>query len=137
MSVYKFHMLSFERWAERIGGDRSKSAYWKRIFEDHPEFFRLDRERKLASLVWRRQNPKRFHVDRGLLSVAECNALTPAEKEQSIAERLSDSDVKTLIDTAINLHARAVELQRESRWWVLLARAVGGIIGAILGTLFK
>lgn len=138
MGIYKFHMRSFGDWAESISGDASQSLHWRKIFEEHPEFFRLDTTRQLASLVWRRQFPKRFHVDQGRqLSEEEYSALSPQEQERVSRAPLSPSDIKTLMDAAINLHSRAVELQREARWWIPLASsAVGGLIGAILGTLF-
>ena len=137
--VYRFHMRSFDGWAESISGDASMGAYWRRIFEEHPEFFRLDTSKQFASLVWRRQFPKRFHVDREqLLSKEECEALPPQEEERLSRAPLLPSDIKTLIDAAINLHSRAVELQLESRWWIPLASsAVGGLIGATLGALIR
>jgi len=51
MSTYKFYKLSFDAWADRISGDSSRADYWRIIFEQHPEFFRLDTERAKASLV--------------------------------------------------------------------------------------
>ena len=63
METYKFYRLSFEGWADRITANKNQGLYWKNVFEQHPEFFRLDSAREKASLVWRRQYPKRFHVD--------------------------------------------------------------------------
>src|SRR5664279_3256422 len=63
MATYKFYKLDFEGWADRISADKSRAGHWERVFEQHAEFFRLDGERKRASLVWRRQYPKRFNVD--------------------------------------------------------------------------
>lgn len=138
MAVYEFHMRSFEKWAVSITGDESKADYWKKVFDDHPEFFRLDTTRTLASLVWRRQYPKRYHVDRQqMLSEQERAALPEDEMGRLSRPPLTPTDIKTLIDTAINLHTRAVELRRESRWWVPLAGAVGGLVGAIVGSLLK
>lgn len=138
MAVYEFHMRSFDKWAESITGDESKADNWKTIFEEHPEFFRLDTTRTLASLVWRRQYPKRYHVDRQqLLSEQESKALPDGEKKRLSRPPLSPTDIKTLIDAAINLHTRAVELRRESRWWVPLACAVGALLGSIVGSALK
>lgn len=139
MGVYKFHMRPFGEWAESIGGDSSKASFWRNIFEEHPEFFRLDTTGQLASLVWRRQFPKRFHVDRlQMLSEQEYAALSPQEKERVSRAPLSPSDIKTLIDKAINLQSRAVDIQREGRWWIpLVSSALGGLIGAIVGSLVK
>lgn len=139
MAVYEFHMRSFEKWAVSITGDESKADYWKKILEEHPEFFRLDTTRTLASLVWRRQYPKRYHVDRQqLLSEQEIMALPGGEKNGRLSRPpLAPADIKTLLDAAINLHTRAVELRRESRWWVPLAGAIGGLVGSIVGSVLK
>ena len=139
MSTYKFYKLTFDGWADRIGADSSKGDHWRKVFEEHPEFFRLDSERQKASLVWRRQYPKRFHVDREeRLSTEAFKALADTEKDRVSRDRLTPADIKTLIDTAISLHSRAVDLQRESRWWVpLVSSAIGGLIGAILGAWLK
>jgi len=138
MAVYEFHMRSFESWAVGISGEKSKADYRKRVFEEHPEFFRLDTTRTLASLVWRRQFPKRYHVDRQKqLSEAGCERLSDQEQKRLSRPPLAPTDIKTLIDAAINLHSRAVELRRESRWWVPLAGAVGGLVGAVIGAYLK
>jgi hypothetical protein len=139
MSVYKFHMCTFETWAENIGGDASTASYWKLVFQEHPEFFRLDTTRQRASLVWRRQLPKHFDVDSGeLLSEKEVDALTQPEQKRLSRGPLSPSETKTLIDTAISLHSSAVELQRENRWWIpLVSSLIGGLIGALVGTFFR
>ena len=134
MGTYKFYWQDFAGWAERICGDAQQAAYWRRIFEDHPEFFRLDGERQGAALVWRRQYPKRFHVDEERrLTVAECLALGEAEMERVSREPLSADDIRTLIDTAVGLHSRALDQQKERRWWLPLATAVAALLGAVLG----
>src|SRR5215212_938906 len=80
-STYKFYKLTFDAWADRISADSSRGEYWKKIFEQHPEFFRLDGQRQKASLVWRRQYPKRFQVDdERVLTRAEYDSLTETEK---------------------------------------------------------
>jgi hypothetical protein len=39
---YEFHMLTFGEWAQSTTGDSSKAEFWRRLFDEHPEFFRLD-----------------------------------------------------------------------------------------------
>jgi hypothetical protein len=81
MGTYKFYKLSFEGWADRITANKNQAFYWKNVFEQHPEFFRLDSAREKASLVWRRQYPKRFHVDlEKHLSVEKFKALPDDQK---------------------------------------------------------
>ena len=138
MGTYKFYWQDFAGWAERISGDAGQAAYWRGIFEDHPEFFRLDGERQGAALVWRRQYPRRFHVDEERrLTVAECMALGEAGMERVSREPLSADDIRSLIDTAVGLHSRALDQQKERRWWLPLATAVAALLGAVLGAWLK
>lgn len=136
MAVYKFYKLSFEDWADRISADKSQAEKWKTLFLEHPEFFRLDGAREKASLVWRRQFPRRYDVDsERILSVQEYEAL-PVDKSARISRTpLSSSDIKALVDTAVNLHSRALEHQKDKRWWVALASAGGALVGSIVGKL--
>jgi len=138
MSTYKFYKLPFDGWADRISADSSRGAYWQRIFEQHPEFFRLDGQRQKASLVWRRQYPKRFQVDEErVITKEEYDALDEKAKERVSRVRLTPADIKALVDTAINLHARALEEQKEKRWWIPPASAIGGLVGGVIGSLLS
>ena len=137
MAVYKFYKLSFEEWADRISADKAQADRWRTVFLEHPEFFRLDGAREKASLVWRRQFPRRYDVDaERVLTLAEYDSL-PAERSARVSRiPLSSGDIKALVDTAVNLHSRALEHQKDKRWWVALASAGGGLIGALVGKLF-
>ena len=117
MATYKFYKLEFEVWADRLSADRTRAAHWQQVFEDHPEFFRLDGQRQKASLVWRRQYLKRYSVDAlHEFSKEQYDALDEKWKGASFTRATSASDIKTLIDTAINLHSRALEAQKHQQW---------------------
>lgn len=138
MATYKFYKLPFSGWADRMSADERQAEKWKTVFVEHPEFFRLDSTREKASLVWRRQFPKRYDVDaERILTSAEYKALTPAQQLRVSRVPLSSADIKALVDTAVNLHSRALEHHKDKRWWVALAGAVGGLIGSVVGTLLK
>lgn len=138
MATYKYYKLSFAAWADRMSADESQAEKWKTVFLQHPEFFRLDSWREKASLVWRRQFPKRYDVDTGqVLSSAEYEKLSLEEKLRVSRVPLSSADIKALVDTAVNLHSRALEHHKDKRWWVALAGAVGGLVGSVLGTVLK
>lgn len=135
MGLYKFYKLDFAGWADRIAGDPSEGAHWKQVFEEHPEFFRLNTERDRASLVWRRQHQRRYHVDQErTLSKEEYKALPDAQRSRVSRLPLVAAEVGTLIQTATNLHSRALEHQRETRWWI---PAAVGLVGVILGALLR
>jgi hypothetical protein len=138
MAVYKYYKQPFSGWADRITADKSQADKWRTLFLEHPEFFRLDSARQKASLVWRRQFPKRYDIDeQRVLSNTEYDALSPAKKLRVSRIPLSSADIKAMVDTAVNLHSRALEQQRERRWWVALAGGAGGFAGAVGGVLLN
>jgi len=136
MATYKYYKLTFPKWADRISADEKQADKWKAVFLQHPEFFRLDSAREKASLVWRRQFPKRYDVDtQRVLTNTEYDALSPEKKLRISRTPLSSTDIKAMVDTAVNLHSRALEHQKERRWWTALAGGVGGLTGSIVGAL--
>jgi hypothetical protein len=138
MATYKFYKLTHEKWADRIAADRTQTEKWKTIFLEHPEFFRLDSAREKSSLVWRRQFPKLYDVDGGrLINKDDYDRLSEARRARISRVPLSSADIKALVDTAVNLHSRALEYQKDRRWWAALAGGVGGMLGAIIGGLLK
>jgi hypothetical protein len=112
-----------------------RAGHWQRVFEEHPEFFRLDGERKRASLVWRRQYPKRFNVDTlSEISKEQYDGVDGTEKAQISRVPLLASDIKTLIDTAINLHSRALEAEKHQHWYKPAAlQVLAALVGAVIG----
>ena len=136
MATYKFYKLDFEGWADRISADKSRAGHWQRVFEDHPEFFRLDGERKRASLVWRRQYPKRYNVDTSKeISKQEFEQLDNLSKARISRVPLPASEIKTLIDTAINLHSRDLEALKHAGWYKpRLIQALAALAGALIGS---
>ncbi len=133
MGTYKFYKLDFAGWADRITGDISKADHWKRLFEEHPEFFRLDSAKERASLVWRRQRQKLFNVDtEKKISRKDYLALNEAQKKRISRMPLDSNDISSLITTAIDLHSRALEHKKDTRWWV---SGAFGLVGVLLGAL--
>lgn len=131
LGSYKFYKLDFDVWADRIVGDSSKAEHWKTVFEQHPEFFRLDVPRKKASLVWRRQHQKLFDVDsEDTISREKYWELTDEERNRISRTPLNSDEIGSLIGTAVNMHDHALMRQRDSRWWVPLGSS---FIGAVLG----
>jgi hypothetical protein len=89
--------------------------------------------------VLRRQFPKRYHVDEEkALSTKDVRELPPTERLRISRDPLTAQDIKALIDTAVDLHSRALEQQRDKRWLVtMIASASGGLVGALVGALLK
>lgn len=136
MATYKFYKLDFRGWADRITGDPNTAEHWKEVFEQHPEFFRLDSRKRRASLVWRRQHQKRYDVDaEKALNKLEYEALPLAGKERISRNPLGSAEISTLLKAAIDLHSRALEQTRERRWWISIFAAVMGFAGAVIGAL--
>lgn len=138
MGTYKFYKLDFDGWAYRIGNNEKNSDYWKTIFSEHPEFFRVGSDGRTASLVIRRQHPKLYDVDSGQLITTEIyRTLNQNQKMRISRAILSPSEIATLINTAIQIHTRTMERARDARWWLPLITAGAGFIGAILGALLR
>jgi hypothetical protein len=135
MATYKFYKLDFEGWADRISADKAQADHWRAVFEQHPEFFRLDGERKKASLVWRRQYPKRYDIDAlKEMSKEEFDQLTPQQKARVSRIPLKADDIKTLIATAIDLHSRELDAKKDRLWYKpVVLQAIAGLLGAALG----
>ena len=138
MATYKFYKAEHSTWAKRIEGDESNGEYWKKIFKEHPEFFRLGGERNKASLVWRRNYQKLYDVDlEEKISRDKFKSLNKEEKARISRIPLADSDISTLINTAINLHTRELDEKKDARWWIAAIAGFSGMLGAIIGSLIK
>ena len=135
MATYKFYKRDFSKWADRIEGNPENGDYWKSIFKEHPEFFRLDKPREKASLVWRRNHQKLYHVDlEEKISREAYKSLTDEEKKKISRSPLTNTDISTLVNTAINLHSGEIDHKKDSRWWI--SGAIG-LAGVILGAVIK
>lgn len=135
MGTYKFYKLDFAGWADRICGQQSEAEHWKSVFRDHPEFFRLDVSRQRASLAWRRTHQKLYNVDtEEKVTRQNFDRLSDNDKNRISRSPLSSEDIGTLLNTAVELHSRALAHQREQRWWVT---AVITVVIAMIGFLSK
>lgn len=135
MSTYKFYKLDFSGWSKRITGSENNEADWRVIFDEHPEFFRLSSDQRKVSLVWRRSYKRNFHVDyEKALTAEELSSLPSKEKSERVSRSpLSNNDIATLISTAVDLHSRAIESQKEKRWLLpSLVTVVAVCLGAII-----
>lgn len=132
--TYKYYKLDFEGWADRITGDKNRSPHWRAVFEEHPEFFRLDSARERASLIVRRQRQKLYNVDDETIWPKErYAALTDEHKERFSRLPLTPHEIQALISVAINLHTRAAETAKEKRWLLtLIVPLVGALLGGVL-----
>ncbi|NRR92391.1 N-carbamoyl-L-amino acid amidohydrolase [Winogradskyella undariae] len=133
MGIYKFYKLDFSQWADRISGDINETAKWENVFIEHPEFFRIDQTKKKVSLVWRRNYPKNFDVDtRNEISKSDFLALSDEKKARISRNPLKNDDITMLIESAISLHSRALQLKQDKRWWVpVLIGVIAGVISTI------
>ncbi|MDX2370543.1 MAG: N-carbamoyl-L-amino acid amidohydrolase [Colwellia sp.] len=136
MSTYKFYKLDFIGWSKKITGSEGDAEEWKQIFIEHPEFFRLNNDKQKVSLVWRRSYQRNFHVDdEKILTREEIDKLPTKERSERISRApLSNNDTATLISTAVNLHTRAIESEKEKRW---LLPSLVTILAVCLGAMIK
>jgi hypothetical protein len=137
--TYKFYKLDFGTWADRISGDVRRGTHWRLVFEEHPEFFRLDSAKQRASLILRRQRQKLYNVDdQTTWSRKSYQLLSAEEKLRFSRSPLEADEIEALIDVAINLHSRAAERARDKRWLVPPSLAfIGAMLGGLLPLLIR
>lgn len=135
MGTYKFYKLEIAKWAERIRGQDASTEHWRKVFTDHPEFFRVDKTGDKASLVWRRAKPKIFNVDTGVnISKSKYDELGVEHKKRISRTPLSPEDIASLISTAISLHSREIEHNKEKKkLGPFLMAVVPPLIGVLIG----
>lgn len=133
---YRYYKLSFEKCAERISNDPSASKKWEQIFREHPEFFRVTENH--ASLVWRRQLPKLFDPKKmDEITRDQFEKLEKGAKDKITRKPLEAEQINALINTATDLHQRALDQQTASRYWIPIVTAVLAFIGAVVGALIS
>ncbi|MBD1571544.1 N-carbamoyl-L-amino acid amidohydrolase [Aliivibrio sp. S10_S31] len=134
-----FYKLDCADWAKRITGNENNADEWRVIFKEHPEFFRFGDGEVKAALVWRRSYRKRYNVkEERNLSFSEYSALSEEQKKDISRTPLTGDEIAVLIQTAIELHSRAIEQNREYRWLSTpLLSILGGSIAALIGWFSK
>jgi hypothetical protein len=135
MALNSPYRMSCKDWAFKISGDEEKSKYWRAIFDEHPEFFRKSTlSDDSYALIWRRALPRRYdRATKQLITDAEYDALSAQEKAKITRPAVPESQIKTLMDMAVDLHSRAVEANRDWRWWIAPALSFGGsFVGALI-----
>lgn len=140
MARYKYYQLDFKEWSYRITGSHDNDDHWRSVISRHPEFFRIDADGN-AALVARRQHRKLYDVDRGIeISTSEFQELKKQGGIDRISRRpLSETEIETLIRTAVELHTRAVAENTDKRWWIpvlgFAVNALAALGGALIGVL--
>lgn len=132
---YRYYKLSFEKCAERISNKPEDGDHWGKILSEHPEFFRISETERKASLVWRRQHPKTYHVRKHTEIPAEEYRKLNQDDQDLISRRpLAAEEITALIGVAVSLHERALEQSKARKWWVPIATAILAFVGALSGT---
>ena len=141
LGASNWQSLKQEHWLEQLGRPQSSSTKsWNEVFQQHPEFFWLEDREQRATLRWRFALEKSFDAYAGKLYTAEQKEqLTDSAIRERLTRRpLSADEIGMLMNTAMELHTRALSLQQESRWWVpIVSSFIGGILGAVLGVVLK
>ena len=141
MAASKRPEAKIKEWAYQF--DRSDDAAtvdrWTDLFRDHREFFLTyqlpDEEDLKAALRWRYAF-KTFDAESGKEYMPEQIKTLPKEQRDRLTTKpLEGEQIQTLLNTAIGLHARAMEELRESRWWIPVLAAILGFFGAMAGVI--
>ncbi len=133
LGTYPFYKTEIAKWAERISGSAKDGEHWQRVFQEHPEFFRISpTDETRASLVLRRQRRKRYDTKHEeVLTYEQFSSLSEEERKKISREPLTADQIAALINVAIDMHDRAIERQNARRWLIApLLAFCGGLLGA-------
>lgn len=132
LGVYQSHSILFDKLINILPGNDKKEGYWKEIFQDHPEFFGVDKAENSVHLIWRLAKKNNFHVDRHeILTDDEIKGLSATIRKAKLEKPpLESEEISTLIKTAIDMHTRAIELKKETRW---MSSPLFSLLGVVLG----
>ena len=138
MALNENFLAQRDYWAERITGDKKNGEACEQILSAHKEFFRCYRgagQSDEYSLVWRHSLP---YLDKRNGQTITSQQYLQLRGQGVVGRRpLLPEEIKLLTDTAIALHAKAVEQSRDWRWWVGSALTVAGVlIAALVGAYF-
>jgi hypothetical protein len=117
--------------------DPEEVKRWTAVYKEHPEFFLtyfLDSGgTEKAALRWRYTN-KLYDPMSGKEFTQEEKEKLPQEKKSHLTTKPLPSDaIGTLMNTAIELHSRALDELAAKRWWIPILAACLGFIGALTG----
>ena len=139
LGSYPWASRKVDKWTKKLGDTRSAGC-WDQIFEEHPEFFRLNED--WGSLRWRHAYDRTYDAELGReLRAEEIERMSDEEKRNLTRKPLEAGQIEALMKTAVELHSRAIAQRQENRWWLpiitALAAAIFGFLGAIVGALLK
>ena len=131
---------SIKGWAKELSYDDSDAEVgrWTTAFKEHPEFFLVyrlqgDPNKLKSALRWRYTN-KLYDSKTGKEYTPQEKEELPEEDRGNLTTKPLTSDaIAALMNTAIELHSRAIEELTASRWWVPILAALLGFVGALLG----
>lgn len=125
-----------EHWHQYFGNAHSTlNGEWNSVFQQHPEFFLIKKD-GAAALKWRHAYLRTYNPQTDIDYAPDQRnlELTPEERDKLHRRPLRAEQISALMNIAIELHARQVAQQQESRWLVpIVASFTGGLLGALLG----
>ena len=129
-----------ESWARRFDDQPDDAAVgrWRAVFREHPEFFKIydyDGQEK-AALRWRYARRFFDHKKNKELTPEEAAALSDGERRLLTGRTLTDAQLQGLIETAIELYAKALTARQDKRWWFqIIVPAIFSLLGVVVGAL--
>lgn len=141
LSTYeRFTSRQLARWQKKLG-EACASGGWEQVFKEHPEFFHFndDDGNRWVSMRWRWALDKDYDPQLGrVISSEELAGATAEQRDRLTRAPLNPRQIETLMNTAVKLHASAIEQERHARWWVPLVIPAGTtVVGILLGAWLK
>jgi hypothetical protein len=135
LGSFPWHAIKKEHWERHFGFAHSPDGLWDVVFEEHPEFFRIEKNGDVA-LRWRFAYERTYDPtkNRDYTPAQRDTKLTKMQREKLHRRPLGTDQISALMDVAVELHGRALAQAQDKRWKIpLYSSFAGGLLGAILG----
>ena len=139
MGTYRFSGRTVEAWSELLGKHPRSADTWLSVFQEHPEFFRVEGSAGYQTLVLRRSQPRVYDTTADSeISRTEFSQLPQNRRSHISRKPLLPEQILALADLAVKLHSQALERRRELRWWIIaLVTTASSFVGALVAATVK
>ena len=142
---HRWDSREMKDWKENLGDAPQSGSSWEEVLAEHPEFFGvyIGKEDKKTYHYLRLRRAYERTIDPDTLreltdkDIKELRDKGAFYTTKLARKALAASQVEALMKTAIELQVRAAALEDRTRWWLPLAAAALGFIGALLGSFIK
>src|SRR5579872_7420347 len=140
MSIGERPEAEIDNWATKLSNvsiQQDDVDRWTALFREHPEFFwtytLAGQTKEKAALRWRYATRLYDPINDKEYTRAAKALLPQADQDKLTGKPLDADAVNALMNTAIELHSRAIAEEGAKNWWIPLLAAVLSFVASLAG----